>query len=348
MKLKRVPGGWPPWRRPSGAKLYDRRCGGSGFSTVKNKGGSCLLAGIPFAVLSAALFGTSGVLAKGLLSAGWSPAAAVTWRIAIAATVLLIPAVRELHGRWYLLRRHWQVIVVFGAIAVAGCQLTFFLAVAQLSVAVALLFQYLGVILIVAWFWVRHGQRPGRVMLLGATVALSGLVLVLGVFDAIEVKPIGVFWGFLSAVGLAAYFIVSADASHALPPLTFVGSGLIVGAVLSVLAGVAGIVDMRWTANDVSLAGVQVPWWVSIGFLGIVATAIAYLSGVAGTRRLGSKVSSFIGLSEVLFAALWAWLLLAEAPAGLQLAGGACVLAGIVMVKLGDGRDTSRRLAARG
>lgn len=303
--------------------------------------------GILFAVLSAALFGTSGVLAKGLLSAGWSPAAAVTWRIVIGAIVLAIPAVRELHGRWYLLRRHWRVIVVFGAIAVAGCQLSFFLAVAQLSVAVALLLQYLGVILIVGWFWVRHGQRPGRVMLIGSAVALGGLVLVLGVFDAIQVKPMGVFWGFLSAVGLATYFIVSADASHALPPLTFVGSGLIVGAVLSVLAGLMGIVDMQWSVNDVTLAGVQVPWWISIGFLGTFAAAFAYLSGVAGTRRLGSKVASFISLSEVLFAALWAWLMLAEAPTSLQLLGGACVLAGIVMVKLGEGRDASRRLVAR-
>lgn len=312
---------------------------------MKNNVKSCLLTGILFAVLSAALFGTSGVLAKGLLSAGWSPAAAVTWRITIGALVLAIPAARELHGRWYLLRRHWRVIVIFGAIAVAGCQLTYFLAVAQLSVAVALLLQYLGVILIVTWFWVRHGQRPGRVMLVGAAVALGGLVLVLGVFDAIEVNSTGVFWGFLSAVGLATYFIVSADASHALPPLTFVSSGLVVGAIVSVLAGAMGIVDMRWSVDDVSLAGFQVPWWVSIGFLGIVAAAFAYLAGVAGTRRLGSKISSFISLSEVLFAALWAWLMLAEAPTALQLFGGACVLAGIVMVKLGEGRDASRRRA---
>jgi drug/metabolite transporter (DMT)-like permease len=40
----------------------------------------------------------------------------------------------------------------------------------------------------------------------------------------------------------------------------------------------------------------------------------------------------------VLAAVVFAWLLLGELPRGIQLAGGLLVLAGVVVVKLGEGR----------
>jgi hypothetical protein len=41
-------------------------------------------------------------------------------------------------------------------VAVAGCQLAYFNAVQSLSVAVALLIEYSGVLLVVGWLWLRH------------------------------------------------------------------------------------------------------------------------------------------------------------------------------------------------
>ena len=46
--------------------------------------------------------------------------------------------------------------------------------------------------------------------------------------------------------------------------------------------------------------------------LGVVTAALAYLTGIAGVRRLGARLASFIGLTEVLAAVGFAWLLLAE------------------------------------
>ena len=56
-------------------------------------------AGLALAVLSAATFGTSGAFASSLIAAGWSPAAAVITRIAVAAALLTVPAVLQLRGR---------------------------------------------------------------------------------------------------------------------------------------------------------------------------------------------------------------------------------------------------------
>ncbi|WP_109471179.1 EamA family transporter [Ornithinimicrobium cavernae] len=290
-------------------------------------------AGLALAILSAMTFGTSGSLAKGLLDTGWSPGAAVTWRVGVAALVLLVPALLMLRGRWQLLRTGWVSMALFGLVAVAACQLTYFLAVERISVAVALLLEYLGIILVVGWLWLRHGQRPRPLTIIGAAVAIAGLVLVLDVFGAVDVDLLGVFWGLCAAVGLAVYFVVSADDSTGLPPLVLATGGLTVGTLALVVAGLVGVVPMTTATSDVQLAGAALPWWVAVLGLGVVAAAIAYATGIAATRRLGSKVASFVGLTEVMFSFVWAWVLLGQMPAAIQLLGGLLILAGVVLVK---------------
>ncbi len=295
-----------------------------------------LLGGLLLALLSACAFGTSGALAKGLLQAGWSPAAAVTWRVGIGAVALLLPAILMMRGRWDRLRTGWPSMVLFGLLGVVGCQLAYFFAVERLSVAVALLIEYCGVLLVVGWLWLRHGQRPRPLTIIGTALALLGLMLVLDVFGAIEIDLIGALWATAAAVGLAGYFVITADDSHDLPALVVATGGMIVAAVVLLLLGASGLVSMAWTVTSVSLAGATVPWWAAVAALGLVAAALSYAAGVTANRRLGSKVASFVGLSEVLFAVLWAWLLLSELPALIQLLGGALILAGVVVVRLDE------------
>jgi len=292
--------------------------------------------GILVALASAAAFGTSGSFAKGLLVSGWTPPAAVTWRVGIGALALVVPAALTMRGRWQLLRRGWPTVLLFGLIAVAGCQLAYFLAVERLSVAVALLLEYLGPVLVVGWLWLRRGQRPRPLTVVGAGLAIVGLVFVLDAFGAISVDLVGATWGIVAAFGLATFFVISADNSHGLPPLVVASGGLIVGALALLLAGAVGLTPMRWNTDAVLLAGVSVPWWLDVAGLGLIAAAFAYLTGVFASRRLGSKLASFVGLSEVLFAVLWAWLLLSELPRLVQLVGGLLILAGVTLVKLDE------------
>ena len=81
---------------------------------------------------------------------------------------------------------------------------------------------------------------------------------------------------------------------------------------------------------------VDLPWWVPVIGLATVAAALAYVLGIGAARRLGATVASFVGLTEVLFAVLFAWLLLGELPRPVQLLGGLVILAGVVMVKIDE------------
>jgi drug/metabolite transporter (DMT)-like permease len=293
--------------------------------------------GFGLAVFSAATFGTSGALAKSLIDAGWSPAAAVTARVSIATLVLAIPAAVLMRGRWHLLRRDAIMIAAYGIAAVAGAQLCYFNAVQHLSVGVALMLEYLGTILVVGWMWARHGQRPRRLTLCGAAAALAGLALILGVFGgSSHLDLVGVLFGLGAAVGLAVYFVLASSSPDDLPPVALATGGMGVGAIALLALGGVGVLPMHATFGLVTFAGHHVSWLIPVALLSVVAAVIAYVAGISAARMLGPKLSSFTGLTEVIFAVLFAWLLLSQLPTGIQLAGGALIVTGIVLVRIDE------------
>lgn len=79
-----------------------------------------------------------------------------------------------------------------------------------------------------------------------------------------------------------------------------------------------------------------VPWWLPVAALAVVTAALAYTTGIAASRRLGSRLASFVALSEVVMALVFAWLLLDELPLPVQLLGGVLILAGVAVVKVGE------------
>lgn len=292
--------------------------------------------GLLFALLSAASFGLSGTLARGLLDTGWSAGAAVTVRIAVAAAVLVVPGLLSLRGRWHALRSSAWLVVAYGLVAVAACQLCYFYAVTHLQVGVALLIEYTAPAVVVAWLWARHGQRPGWLTTVGAVIALGGLALVLELVSGADLSLVGVLWAFGATIGAATYFVLSAHEAAGLPPLALAGGGLLVGATALLLAGAVGWVPFAAGTDDASYGGTTVPWWLPVLGLGLVTAAMAYVTGIEAGRRLGSRLASFVALSEVCAAVVFAWLLLDEFPSLVQVAGGVLILVGVVVVKLGE------------
>ncbi len=309
-------------------------------------------AGIALALFSAATFSTSGSFARSLLDAGWSPAAAVAARVTAAALILMAPTLWSLRGRVHVIRKNIVLILGYGVIAVAGAQLFFFNAVDHLPVGIALLLEYLGTILVVFWMWLRHGQRPRRLTTFGSILSLGGLVFVLNPSTGGGgLNPVGVLWGLGAAVGLATFFVLSAKSDDDLPPVTIAGLGLTIAAVTLLLAGISGMVPMTASFGQVNFAGQKVSWLVPVLGLSVVAAAVAYLAGIAAARALGPKLSSFVGLTEVLFAVFFAWLFLGEAPTAAQMAGGALIIGGVVLVHVdemrGPGSERGHNRASR-
>jgi drug/metabolite transporter (DMT)-like permease len=296
--------------------------------------------GLAIALLSGLSFGLAGPFAASLLATGWSPLAVVLGRLAGAALLLGIPLVIILARGWRPRIGHLRPVVVYGLIPLAGAQVCYFSAVGHLSVGVALLIEYTAPVLLLGWTWARSGVRPRPATLLGAATAIAGLVLVLDVARGAAVDVVGVLWGLGAAVCLAAYFRLSAGAGGGTdedpggpPALVLTAGGAVVGSAVVVLIGVVGLLPLTATTRPIVLGGATVPWWVGVVLVAALSTALAYLTGIAAVGRLGSRLASFVGLSEVLFAVLGAWWLVAQHPTATQVAGGVLVVAAIALIR---------------
>ena len=274
--------------------------------------------GILTGLASALAFASSGPLLKPLIEAGWSTGAAASVRMGGAAIVLLPVLILALRRDPGILRRNALIIVGFGATGVAGCQLFYLAAIQRMPVGVALLVQYLAPVLLVALAWIRTRRAPGRLVLLGSAVSIVGVLFALG-----------------AAVSLGGYFLLSERAGDGLPPLVLAAAGLAVGALFSGGLSLVGVLPFAAPPVDVILGGLTVPWYVPLIWVVLIATALAYGLGVLAVTQIGSRVASFVGLSEVLFAIVIAWLVLGEQPSSVQVIGGALIVAGVVFVRLG-------------
>ncbi len=290
-------------------------------------------AGLSLAIISAATFGSSGVGAKALIASGWTAGGAVLVRLGGAATVLLLVGTVIYRGRWPLGPGAARTLFIYGAVAMAGTQFAYFNAVRTLDVGVALLIEFLAPVLLLAWSAARTRTLPPAATLAGAAIALVGLVLVIDPRGAGPLDPVGVLWALAAAVGLSTFFVLSSRDSSGLPALVMAAGGTTVGALLIGLAGLVGLVPIRMTTQQAVLAGSEVAWYVPALWLVLLATVVAYLTGIGAISRLGTRVASFVALTEVLAAILIAWVVLSELPGRTQLIGGILIVGGIVAVQ---------------
>lgn len=304
--------------------------------------------GLLFAIGSAFAFGSSGPFAKSLMEAGWSPTSAVTARLAGGAIAMAIFATVVRPGWLREARQHAQTVVLYGLVPIAGAQLFYYNAVSHLSVAVALLLEYTAPILVVGWLGATTRKRPTNLTLGGVVLAVAGIMLVLGMFGpgglaAAHINLVGVGWGLAAAVCAACYFLMSDKAGAVGPegqapvhPITLAAGGLVVGAVTVAALGASGVMPLVFTANHAVVAGWSTSWIVPVVALALIPTAIAYTLGIVGIARLRPRFASLVGLSEVMFAVLAAWVLLGEAVTVIQGVGGAIVLVGLALARHGD------------
>jgi drug/metabolite transporter (DMT)-like permease len=288
-------------------------------------------AGLAFALVSAVTFGLSGPFAKALTDAGWSASGAVLVRLGGAAAIVLLILAVTRPGVLTAVRADGAALVLYGMLAMAGVQVAYFNALQYVPVAIALLLEFLGPILVIAWVWLVRRQPPSGRTLLGAAVTVFGLSLVVQVWTGMELRWEGIAWGLAAAMCQASYFLLADRAGSATPPLVLAGVGMAVGTV--VVLGVVGVLPIviDTAATGVFLAGVDVGWPLAAILLVVVSSVIAYLTGVAAIARIGASRGSLVALLEVVAAAVAAWLLLGQVPTAAQAVGGVLILAGVAL-----------------
>ncbi|MFF5785003.1 DMT family transporter [Streptomyces sp. NPDC012693] len=284
-------------------------------------------AGLGLALASAFAFGGSGVAAKPLIEAGLDPLHVVWLRVAGAALVMLPVAWRHRD----LLRRKPALLLGFGLLAVAGVQAFYFASISRIPVGVALLIEYLAPALVLGW--VRFVQRRPvtRAAALGVVLAVGGLACVVQVWSGLTFDLFGLLLALAAACCQVGYFVLSdqgADEDGQADPLGVIAYGLLIGAlVLTVVARPWGM-DWALLGGSADMDGSAVPAWLLLGWIVLIATVLAYVTGVISVRRLSPQVAGVVACLEAVIATVLAWVLLGEHLDAPQIIGGAVVLIG--------------------
>ncbi|WP_327677183.1 EamA family transporter [Kitasatospora sp. NBC_00458] len=290
-------------------------------------GSSARTLGLTLALVSAIAFGGSGTAAKPLIEAGLSPLHVVWLRVTGAAVVLLPLAYRH---RDAVLRRP-GLLIGFGLLAVAGVQACYFAAISRIPVGVALLIEYLGPPLLIGY--VRFVQRRpiSRGAAIGAGVAVAGLACVVEAWNGLGFDALGVLFALGAACCQVGYFVLADAGSRGdrpVDPIAVSAYGLLVGAVVLTAFTRPWEADWGLLGGDVTMNGHTLPALVPAAWMVLVATVLAYLTGVIAVRHLSPPIAGVVANLEAVVATVLAWILLGEHLGLPQVAGGLLVLAG--------------------
>jgi len=280
-------------------------------------------------VAAAACWAMAAVLAKHVFDRGVPPVRLAEARVAVAVAVL---APLLVWRRPRLLRPPpgtLPLLAGFGA-CVAAVNLSYYLAIDHLPVGVAVSLQYTGpaMVLAVSALASRGAGGPGRVAWVAAAITLAGAVLVSRALEGLGGLDVpGVAAGLASAVTFAAYLLT---------------------AELAGSRGVHPATTLLWGfLTSVAIWSLVAPWWswpvaalrdpgvaLAVAGVGLVGTLLPFALAVGAVRVISAASAGIAATSEPVFAAAFAWVLLDQRLAAPQLAGGALVVAGVVLAQL--------------
>jgi len=279
-------------------------------------------------VLSAFLFAAGGNAVKALFRLGYSPLALAQVRIwwAFAWLFVILLAVRPALLR--VNRRELPALTVFGTIGLAGVQLSYYLTIARINIAIALLVQYLGLVAVTA-FERYHRRQAVPAQVWGAlAMVLAGAFFAVGAYQPalLRVNLPGVMLGLVAAGFFAFYVLRASTLARRLNAWTLLLYGFGAGSLL-------------WAAFDV-VSGTALPadWriWVVMGLVGLIGTLLAHGLFVWALRTIRPSSAGIVAAAEPVFAGLIAFLVLGDRLEPLQVLGAAVIVAGIIVVQAGS------------
>ena len=217
-------------------------------------------------------------------------------------------------------------LVVLGVFGMALCQYTYFRSIVIAGAGIATVLQYLAPSMIIIYLLVRYGKRPSTGEIISVILALVGTICLMGNngFSFKSFRSDVLFWGLLSAVGVAVYSVSPVRLLATYGTIPIVGFGMLL----------SGLVAAALFQQPHSYATWDV--WTVVGcfnvvFLGTIVSFNAYLEGV---KRIGAVSGSILSSIEPISAAFFGWALLGNQFNWVGILGMAMIIATVIIIAL--------------
>jgi drug/metabolite transporter (DMT)-like permease len=287
---------------------------------------------------AATLWAMNGTVSKVILESGDLSSQRLAEVRSTGAFVALAVALALLRPRALRFgRRELPFLAAFGVLGLAMVQWTYFAAIERLDIGIALLIQYTAPLLIAVWArFVMHEHVRTRIWA-ALGLSLFGLGLVVDVWRGLSLDGIGVVFAFGAALSFAFYILMAERGVARRDPISLLCLGMLFSSVFW------AIVEPWWSFpaevvdDDVSLLGnladYSLPVWLLMLSMLVLGTIVPFALLVGALRHLPATRVGIAAMFEPVAATIVAYLWLDEALSGLQLAGAALVLAGILLAQ---------------
>ncbi|WP_051797134.1 DMT family transporter [Catenuloplanes japonicus] len=279
--------------------------------------------GFVWCLVSAAGFGLAPLFAKQAYAGGLSVTTMLTARFALAALLLwIIVAVRRRPVR--ISGRTLAVCVGLGAVGYAVQGAAYFGAVAVIdaSLAALLLYTYPALTLVLAV--VLRRTRPDRRRLAALGVSASGLIMLLGVGGVASGAALGVALA-LTAAGTYAVYLTVSESLPADLDLFLLTAIVCTSAAVSL--GLGGAATGGLHAPDAASA------WIWVPVIAVIGTVLPIAGMFAGVRLVGASTAAILCGLEPAITVVSTAVAFGERLTAAQLAGGAAILAAVVILQ---------------
>lgn len=170
-----------------------------------------------------------GVLASGLITAGFNGFEVAALRVLLSACILLIVLPRVLRPHLAAIRVHWPILCVHSLIGVLFYNILYFLAIGEVGVTFSVGLLYTAPIWALVFAIFILGERPSWLRSLLALGACIGVILTLSLGGVGTTPSVsGIFLGLASGATYALYPVIGKRAIRQVSPTVLLFSSFLV------------------------------------------------------------------------------------------------------------------------
>ncbi len=287
--------------------------------------------GTAMCIASAACFGAMAIFGKLAYDEGATVGTLLSVRFVLAAAIfwVIVAATGALHEVATLGPRDLRIGLGLGAFGYAAQAGFFFSALERIDASLLSLVLYTFPAIVAAAAVALGRERMTSRRLLALVLASGGLALVVGGAGAGSLDALGVALGLGAALVYSTYILVSQGISGRLRP-TVLSALVCTGAAVSLTLGAALLGELR--PGELTAAG-----WASLAGIAVVSTVGAVSLFFAGLSRVGPTAASILSTVEPLVTVILAFIVFGETLGVVQIAGGALVLAAVLVLNTRTG-----------
>ena len=295
------------------------------------------LVGYAMVLVAATFFGVNGSVAKVALSSGMSSLRLTEARCAGACLGLMLIAFARSPSSLRLRRTEVLRLAVFGVCGVALVQLFYFLAIHRLEIGIALLIQYLGPLLVAIYARTFGNEHVRRRVWAALALSLTGLALMVELWQGVALDGLGVVFALISAVIFAAYLLLAEYEVGLRDPISLMAWGFFFATVFWTVVQPWWSFPAGRVAETVSLQGRLMNWhlpvWALVLWVVVLGTIVPFVLIVAAMRHISATRVGIAAMLEPVVATIVAWAWLRETLAPVQVAGACVVLVAILLAQ---------------